>query len=911
MGPDHTSSDESQLNQHHSIEAIESTVIPVREWELGDDLSSLLHNPHGALRLQEGRLRLLRRLHDNGHSGLQERTLCIIEPGDMLSVALLLETAPDEIISDYRLTVASPTAHVAELAWPIADVDESNLSNLELTRYKLQRALQNAANINNLNASDRASQGVDAASFNPVLRSEAVPPLSAASAASALNALKRYLAHYKRPPMTHPPKASTLQTLDNLADILDRHGLGIQIDNQPWKKVLTLDCPFILESEPGVFCWVNARQGKTLLVEAGESAGNGVKAVPFKPAKGEGNRTFNTLHAFSSAVPLQSGINQNFGLLWYVRLLMQKSLLSTQMILASVFVQIFALGMPIFYMVIFDRVFGRQNLATLDIMGLGIAMVLVVDVLVKQMRAYVLAHQLETIDKATIDALLHKLFELPLGKIGPAMSRNFTERYNELTKMNQSVTSMLLVTSMDVLFSLIVVAFLLLLHPMMGTISLASLVPIVISAFWSSPRVKARALANAQDQRVCQLKLGEALQNAETIKSLSADRLLDWKLSQLMDEAQEKNFGSRLDRVGSGQIMGFFAGLGAIVTLYFGAHAVLQNEISYGVYMAINMMSRNVVGSVQRFMQAIVQFQEATDTFAQFRTLLGEEGETQRQGQGLHLESVQGRLSAKDVYFRYQPEGRWVLDGLSVDIEPGQKVVLAGRSGAGKTTFIRLLQRLYDPTSGYLCLDGLNTREFDLGSLRQHISVALQRPALFSGSVRENIMLGNPTASNRELLEAIAMADLEEFLLRLPKGLDGEIQPMGANLSGGQAAGLALARVFLREPDILVLDEALTHLEPAAVARIFDRILEKYRQKTCLFVSDVAAIHQRADRILVLHEGQLVEDGTYDELMRLQGYYYHLQPERMHSAIGTPAVAKTYSSVSKPPSPAPVAEIRR
>ncbi len=878
------SSDQSSHSQNQP--PLESEISGLREWELGDDLSALLHDPGRALLLKTGRLRLLRKGAGPANGIPNERTLCIIEPGDILSAALL----EAEDISAFRLTVASPSAQVNELAWPLTESHSEIISGLELSRYKLQRALQAPASATTNRFG--SPSGMDATSFSTTM-----PPLSAASAAGSLNALKRYLAHYSRPPMTHPPKASALQTLDNLAGFLERHGLHAHLNSLPWKKLLTLECPFILENEPGVFCWVGARQGKALLVDVGDSSGNGVKTEAFRPAKSEADRLFSVLQAFPTAHHGQTRSNNRFGLFWYMHLLLQKGLLSSQMIVASIFVQIFALGMPIFYMVIFDRVFGRQNLATLDIMGLGIAMVLVVDVLVKQMRSYVLAHQLEYVDKVTIDTLLHKLFDLPLGKIGPAMTRNFADRYSELTKMNQSVTSMLLVTSMDVLFSLIVVGFLLLLHPMLGAISLSSLIPIVISAFWSGPQVKKRAIINANEQRICQMKMTEALQNAETIKSLSADRLLDWKLSQLMETSQEKGFGARMDRVSSGQITGFFAGLGAIITLYYGAHAVLQGEISYGVYMAVNMMSRNVVGSVQRFIQAIVQFQEATDTFAQFRALLNEEGEVQREGRGLHLESVQGRLSAKDVYFRYQLEGRWVLDGVSVDIAPGQKVILAGRSGAGKTTLLRLLQRLYEPTSGYLCLDGLNIKEFDLGSLRQHIGVALQRPALFSGTVQENILMGNPTASNRELLEAIAMADLEEFVLRIPKGLEGEIHPMGANLSGGQAAALALARIFLRQPDILALDEALSGLEPASIARIFDRILERYREKTCLFVTDDLAIHQRVDRILVLHEGQLVEDGSFNELMRLQGYYYHLQPEHLRATA--------------PAGPAPVAEIRR
>jgi subfamily B ATP-binding cassette protein HlyB/CyaB len=890
----------------------------IREWGLGDDLSDSLRRPDRMLRVLEGRLRLLGRSSaasgDNPPSGALEKTVLMLEAGDIISAALLAEAGVGDLAS-LHLIVSSDQARVAEASVSEASdaiptgsdalspdaLSPNMLETLALSRHKLQRAFQafdtRAQASNGLSAKTNAPNGVSKVSASTSSSRLSTPKASVGGRQNSSGpdghsvraCLEHLLAHFGHPPLTQPPKPEHLRTLDDLARFLERQAFTVESAALTWPQLLNASFPFVLESEPGRFRWITGRRGRFLLAaEADSSVLNasqaGSKAAqvtlhPFAPDRATWNRPLNILTPRPIAAGEGADRAFSFGLRGYTRLLFQQGALSSQMVLASVLVQVFALGTPIFYMVIFDRVFGRQNLATLDIMAAGILMVLILDVLVKQLRAYVLAHQLEAVDKFTLETLLRKLFRLPLDKMGPAVTRSFSERYGELIKINQSVATMLLVTSLDVLFSVIVVAFLLLLHPFLAGVAMAPIVPIVLSTMWSGPRVRRRAEAFGKEQRTCQMKMTEALQHAETVQSLNADRFLDWKLGRAMDTMLENGFPARMDRVGSGQLQGFFAGLGTIATLYFGAHAVLQSEISYGVYMAINMMSRNVIGSVQRFTQAIVQFQEAVDAFDQFKTLLaGDEGQ-QRAGTGLQLDAVQGRISLIDLYFRYQPESRPVLDGVSLEIPAGQKVVLTGRSGAGKTTLIRLLQRLYEPTSGYVCLDGVNAAELDSGSLRRHIGVALQKPALFSGTVRENILLGHPAATHRELLDAIAMADLEEFLLRFPKGLEGEIMPMGANLSGGHAARIALARVFLRQPDVLILDEALAALEPAAAGRIFERILEKYRENTCLFVTDYAPLHQRADRILVLQDGQLVEDGTFTELVRAKGYYYHLQPD--------------------------------
>jgi subfamily B ATP-binding cassette protein HlyB/CyaB len=677
--------------------------------------------------------------------------------------------------------------------------------------------------------------------------------------------LEHALKSFGLPVPSHP--LSNL-TLPELTKALEQNGLQVQQKAFSWGQLLNQQFPFVFEDESGQCHWITGRKGNTLL-----SAKK--RLVPEELGK---PRIYKALFV---SQPDTSRMEEKFGYRWYLWSLFRKADLSFQMILASCFTQIFSLGLPVFYMIIFDRVFGRQNLSTLDVMSVGLLIVMSADMLVKYLRSYVLSHQLEAIDKEVVKQLLQKVFYVPLSTANSDLIKGISERYSELVKMNQGIVTTLLITSMDVAFSSVIAVVLFLLHWQLAGISLAAIVPIIAITIMTAPQVRERALAFSKRQRACQMRLVEAIHHAEAIHSLSAMERLKGQIYDLTVKCFEKSFGARYDRVSGSQLQGFIINAGSVATLYFGAHAVLQGEISYGVYMALNMLSRNVVSSVQRLLQAITQFQEAAGSIEQFKELYAKPDESQSKPGTLHLEEVSGRIIFRDVYFRYRPEDKWVLNGVNLEILPGEKIILAGKSGAGKTTLIRLLQRLYEPTSGLITLERFNIADMDLAFLRNTIGVVLQKPSIFSGSIRENLLLGNPHASMKDIANVVDFAQLEEFITRIPGGLDAELAHLGGNLSGGQAARIALARVLLANPQILVLDEGLSALEPASTKAIFAQIFERFQHKTCLFVTDYRPAHERADRILVLHEGQIAESGTYAELMRLKGYYYHLYQEDM------------------------------
>src|SRR5207248_2900195 len=248
----------------------------------------------------------------------------------------------------------------------------------------------------------------------------------------------------------------------------------------------------------------------------------------------------------------------------------------------------------------------------------------------------------------------------------------------------------------------------------------------------------------------------------------------------------------------------------------------------------------------------------------------------------IHFPSpVRGYVELDDVCFSYRDHTR-VLEGIRLKLEPGEKVALVGMSGSGKSTIAKLIARLYDADRGAVYVDGLDVRNVRLESLRTKVCYLLQDAVLFDRTLKENLLLGNPSATRKELQRAAEIAGLKELLRRLPEGWDTPVGPRGNALSGGERQRVALARAVLQNPSILLLDESTSALDAPSERKVFMNLAEHFPDRTMVFVSHRIAALKWVDRIIVLNRGVIEEQGTHDELIRTGGLYTHL-----HS---TPAV---------------------
>jgi ABC-type multidrug transport system fused ATPase/permease subunit len=255
--------------------------------------------------------------------------------------------------------------------------------------------------------------------------------------------------------------------------------------------------------------------------------------------------------------------------------------------------------------------------------------------------------------------------------------------------------------------------------------------------------------------------------------------------------------------------------------------------------------------------------------------LLDTEEDIESPPNALVPEHLDGRVEFKDVWFAYEPD-QWVLKGVNFSIEPGERIAIVGHTGAGKTTIINLLSRFYDVQRGSISIDGVDVRNFDKTALRRHIGTVLQEVFLFSGSIEQNIRLGNEALDMERVRECAAYVNAAKFIERMPGKYDYDVGERGGNLSTGQRQLLAFARTLAHDPQILVLDEATSSVDTETEALIQDAIRKLMSGRTSIVIAHRLSTVQNADRIVVMHHGEIREIGTHRELLEKQGLYYRL-----------------------------------
>ncbi len=322
-----------------------------------------------------------------------------------------------------------------------------------------------------------------------------------------------------------------------------------------------------------------------------------------------------------------------------------------------------------------------------------------------------------------------------------------------------------------------------------------------------------------------------------------------------------------------------FDGLMYIVVVVAGALFLLDQKISTADYIAYLMFVTTLITSIRRIVEFTEQFLRGMTGIERFTEIMDTEPEIQNEKGAAELGRVQGEVTFRDVSFRYETEHKNVITHLSLDVKAGESIALVGPSGGGKTTLCSLIPRFYEVNDGAILLDGKDIRHVTLESLRQNIGVVAQDVYLFSGSIRENIAYGKLDATDEEIREAARLAGADGFIEALPEGYDTYVGERGIKLSGGQKQRISIARVFLKNPPILILDEATSALDNES-EKLVQQSLEKLAKgRTTFTIAHRLTTIKGADRILVLTENGIEESGTHEELMGKGGIYsqlYHL-----------------------------------
>jgi subfamily B ATP-binding cassette protein HlyB/CyaB len=562
-----------------------------------------------------------------------------------------------------------------------------------------------------------------------------------------------------------------------------------------------------------------------------------------------------------------------FGFRWFIPSIRRYRALFAEVLVASFFLQSMALVTPLFFQVIVDKVLVHRGLTTLDVLAIGLLMVSLFEVILGGLRTYVFSHTTNRVDVELGSRLFRHLMGLPLGYFEARRAGDSIARVRELENIRNFITGSSLTVVIDLSFTFVFLSVMYYYSPLLTLVVLATIPAYAALSLLVTPvlrhRLQEKFVRGAENQAF----LVETVSSMHTLKSCAVEP--QWQRRWEEQLAAYVQAGFRAANLGnvSSQAAGFINKVMTVMILWIGARAVMQGDLSIGQLIAFNMLAGRVSGPVLRIVQLWQDFQQASISIRKLGDILNTPREPSHNRNRASLPELAGLIRFDGVTFRYRPEGREVLRGLSLEIPAGQILGIVGRSGSGKSTLAKLIQRLHVPAEGRVLIDGVDLAMVDSVWLRHQIGVVQQESVLFSRSVRENIALRDPGMPLARVIRAAKQAGAHEFILQLPEGYDTQVGESGSSLSGGQRQRIAIARALAVDPKILILDEATSALDYESEQAIQSGMESICRGRTVIVIAHRLSALRLADRVIVIEDGRLVEDGCHGDLLSAGGYY--------------------------------------
>lgn len=564
-----------------------------------------------------------------------------------------------------------------------------------------------------------------------------------------------------------------------------------------------------------------------------------------------------------------------FGFKWFLAEMGKFKRIIAEVLLGSFVVQLFGLVTPLFTQVILDKVIVHRSMTTLDVLAIAFLAVTVFELLLNIARNYIFVHTASKLDAKLGAKLFRHLLALPFMYFEKRKVGNIAARVRELDTIREFITNKAVSVVIDSFFSVVFVAVMLIYSVKLTLIVLGFVTLVGLIYLTITPELRRRLEEKFQMAASSNSYLVESITGVQTVKSLAVEGSMQKKWEDHLGRYVRASF--RLGNMSniSGGVAGSLQKLMTISVLFVGVKQVLTGELTIGQLIAFQMFAGQFSGPVLRLVNLWNEFQQALLSVDRLGDILNHPQEV-TSDKAITLPKLQGSVRLENVSFRYSPGGTDVVDRMSFEIKPGMSVGLVGRSGSGKSTIAKLLQRLYIASEGAIFVDGIDIRHMNPVWLRNQIGVVLQENYLFSGTIRENIALPRQDAPMERIIQAAQIAGAHEFITQLPEGYDTVVGERGSSLSGGQRQRIAIARALITAPRILIFDEATSALDYES-ERIINRNLDDIKRgRTTFIIAHRLATIAHCDLILAMDKGKVVEMGSHDELLARGGYYQHL-----------------------------------
>ncbi len=566
----------------------------------------------------------------------------------------------------------------------------------------------------------------------------------------------------------------------------------------------------------------------------------------------------------------------SFDMTWFIPAVLKYRRLLGEVVLASFILQVFALLTPLFTQVVIDKVLVHKGFTTLHVMAVGMLALALFDALLGGLRTYLFAHTTNRIDVQLGAQLFRHLLALPLAYFEARRVGDTVARVRELEQIRQFLTSNSVTVVLDVVFTVVFVGVMWIYSPTLTLVVMASLPLYALLSVLITPTIRARLHEKFNRGAENQSFLVEAVSGIQTVKALAVEPPLQRRWDEQLAGYVAASFRATSLITVAGQVATCIQKSTTIAIMWVGAYQVIDGALSIGELIAFNMLSGQVTGPLLRMVNLWQEFQQVGISIQRLGDVLNAKPEPSYNPNRATLPQIAGKIVFDDVAFRYRVDGPLVLQHVSLTLQPGQVVGVVGRSGSGKSTIAKLIQRLYVPERGRVLVDGVDLAQIDPAWLRRQVGVVLQENFLFNRSVRDNIALTDPGLPMDRVMHAAKLAGAHEFILELPDGYDTVVGEHGCALSGGQRQRIAIARALVANPRILIFDEATSALDYESEAIIQRNMAQICKGRTVIIIAHRLSTVRPAHKIYVIDRGQLVEQGTHDELLSRGGMYTRL-----------------------------------
>ena len=643
-------------------------------------------------------------------------------------------------------------------------------------------------------------------------------------------------------------------------------GFSAKVVRRPLRKIDPALLPAILLLNGNDACvlqgWNDDGQAQLLLPDAGQGAVS--MAREELEARYTGIAIFSRPHfRFDQRTPPLVAVPQRH---WFWGTILEQRPIFKDILASALLINLLGLAMPLFTMNVYDRVVPNFAVETLWVFSGGIVIVLLIDYAVRLLRGHFVDLASSRIDLKLSGMIMERVLGMRMAH-RPASVGAFAANLRSFETVRDFIASATVTTLIDLPFALLFLIVLAWIAWPLVFIPLLGIVIVIIYSYLIQYKMRELSETTFRAAALRNATMIESLTALETIKAHGAESQMQarWEKSTAFlarTSAELKLLSS--SSMNAASTLAQFVNVCVVVA---GVYLIQEKMLSMGGLIAATMLAGRAMAPLGQMVGLLLQFEGAKNSLAALENVMATPSERSDESAFIHRPEIRGEIEFNNVHFSYPDRPEEALRGVSFHIKPGERVVIIGRIGSGKSTLQKLMLGLYAPTKGSVALDGVDLRQLDPADLRRSVGYVEQDSLLFYGSLRENIAIRAPYADDRAVVAAAELAGLTEFINRHPEGFDMLVRERGESLSGGQRQSVAIARAVLLDPPVLLLDEPTSAMDHPSEAQFKERIKSYARHKTMIIVTHRSSLMELAERIIVMDEGVIVADGPKDKVM--------------------------------------------